>query len=194
MLDRVTITGADDQTPIGWMAEVSGRWPFVEWGVLVSKSHEGSPRYPSRAWIGELSQVAQGDNLMRLSMHVCGSWARLIFAGALDWTLLPQIRNYVQRVQVNGVPPEDIEPGVWDLRDRVKQFIFQHPTASGFADLCVARDVDAVRLFDLSGGRGATLRKWEDVADEYVGYAGAINPATVVEDVRTIMEFRQRRF
>jgi hypothetical protein len=46
MLERVTITGADDSTSIDEMLALSRRFPFVEWGILVSKRHEGSYRFP----------------------------------------------------------------------------------------------------------------------------------------------------
>jgi len=46
-LDRVTITGADDQTSIAQMAEFSDMFSFVEWGILVSRSQEGAARFPS---------------------------------------------------------------------------------------------------------------------------------------------------
>lgn len=51
MLERVTITGADDSTDISQLVELSQEFPFVEWGILVSRRSEGGPRFPSREWI-----------------------------------------------------------------------------------------------------------------------------------------------
>jgi hypothetical protein len=45
ILDRVTITGADDDVDIGDLVDLSARYPFVEWGILSSSSrraHRGS--------------------------------------------------------------------------------------------------------------------------------------------------------
>ena len=35
-------------------------------------------------------------------MHICGKWAREIFAGTVDWAELPSIKDSVRRVQING--------------------------------------------------------------------------------------------
>ena len=36
ILDRVTITGADDSIHVEQLAELSQAYPYVEWGILVS--------------------------------------------------------------------------------------------------------------------------------------------------------------
>ena len=38
-LTRVTITGADDSVEPRALAELSEAFPFVEWGLLMSKGH-----------------------------------------------------------------------------------------------------------------------------------------------------------
>ena len=51
ILDRVTITGADDSIKATDLIPLSKRFPFVEWGILLSKNNEGSFRFPTRDWI-----------------------------------------------------------------------------------------------------------------------------------------------
>src|SRR5690349_12200425 len=102
MLDRVTITGADDQVDPLAMLDLSVTFPWLEWGLLVSRSNEGKPRYPSHLWQKKLLTYA---HRMNLSMHVCGKWAQAIFQGDVIWTELPPIRTVVQRIQINGAPP-----------------------------------------------------------------------------------------
>ena len=55
-----TLTGADDSTNIAELLALSEILPFVEWGVLVSPSHTGTGRYPSRGWIEKLVAATQG--------------------------------------------------------------------------------------------------------------------------------------
>ncbi len=93
MLDRVTITGADDTVDINELVLLTDDFPFVEWGVLLSQSRMGQPRYPTFNWIKRLLEaknayivnkiehmpgkwVGQTAKLFNLSGHLCGRWVR----------------------------------------------------------------------------------------------------------------------
>lgn len=183
VLDRVTITGADDNVDPLVMLDLSLAHPYLEWGILASRSREGSPRYPSRQWQEELLRVNR-EGRMNLAMHVCGKWARGIFAGTVEWRELPPIRTVVQRIQINGTPPGDVtsvyatgacNPGT--------QFIVQHPRAAEYLLACKASNINCAPLFDDSGGGGLQVRAWSGMPDyEYVGYAGGVG-----EPVRKII-------
>ena len=80
-LHRVTITGADDNTKPDLMYDLSVSYPFVEWGILVSKKHVGRPRFPGMEWVGRLVRTRPFGDKMSLSLHVCGQWARDLLAG-----------------------------------------------------------------------------------------------------------------
>ena len=82
-LKRVTITGADDSTSIPELVNLSKEFPFVEWGILVSKRHEGEFRFPSRHWIERFSDVA-GRAKLNVSTHVCGVWVRQMFVRGVE--------------------------------------------------------------------------------------------------------------
>jgi hypothetical protein len=190
MLDRVTITGADDNTDILEMLDLALSYPWLEFGILVSRSREGSPRYPSRQW---QEQLLKSAHRMNLSMHVCGHWARSIFPGTVDWAELPPIRTVAQRIQINGPVPVDLDalgacnPGT--------QFIVQYPRAASYLHACQAVGINCAPLFDESGGEGRQVRAWSDIPDcDYVGYAGGIGPDDVKETVGSIMTFRQGPF
>ena len=47
-LHTVTITGTDDSTNMADLVALSREFPFVEWAILVSESHEGGFRFPTR--------------------------------------------------------------------------------------------------------------------------------------------------
>jgi hypothetical protein len=71
-LRYVTITGADDKTPPRSLVKLAKDFPFVEWGLLLSRTRTGlEPRYPSLNWLSEVSNYE-----VNKSVHVCGSLAR----------------------------------------------------------------------------------------------------------------------
>ena len=45
------MTGADDSVDPKELFRISEKYPFVEWGILFSKSATGRYRYPSKEWI-----------------------------------------------------------------------------------------------------------------------------------------------
>jgi hypothetical protein len=192
LLDRVTITGADDSTDPLEMLDLALAYPWLEFGILVSASREGSPRYPSRGWCAELARVNRMGR-MRLSMHVCGRWARELFLGDLDWTELPPIRYTVPRIQVNGkADPKAVFPlGAYSDT----QIIVQYPSAREYMTTSRSYGMDCVPLLDASGGAGRVEREWTDLPGlGYVGYAGGIGPDNVADAVKQISEMRSGPF
>ena len=64
MLTRVTITGADDAVDPGALVALSAEFPFVEWGILFSKSREGEARYPSAEWAARIGRLFDENPLI----------------------------------------------------------------------------------------------------------------------------------
>lgn len=81
----VTFTGADDAVDPNDLAAISREYPFVEWGILLSKSNAGRPRYPSRDWIQQAEKIFRSQSL-QASGHICGSWMRDLCGG--DFSVL----------------------------------------------------------------------------------------------------------
>ena len=196
MLDRVTITGADDATDPLEMLDLALAYPWLEFGILVSRSREGSPRYPSREWQERLLTHA---HRMRLSMHVCGAWARCLLAGDIRWSALPVVRDAVRRVQINGDTPQlprlSASGLAMEISDRRLQLVFQYPRAMEYISACRDMGLNCAPLFDESGGQGRQVRAWSDLPDwDYMGYAGGIGPEDAAETIGTIMAFRKGPF
>lgn len=61
IIDKVTMTGADDSVDVKEMLKISTECPQVEWGILASESKMGLPRYPTNHWIGRLVQRLRGQ-------------------------------------------------------------------------------------------------------------------------------------
>lgn len=191
MLDRVTITGADDNTSVKEMAALSAEFPFVEWGILVSKKREGTRRYPGSDWHGllwnESSDQYESGNRMKFSMHVCGSWARQIFAGETNWSELPLTKYLATRIQINGTPGTSSTGKSLAAWKTLKQYIVQYPRAHDFIAGGRVCGFDMVPLFDESGGEGIVRESWPPPVDgAYCGYAGGIGPDNVVDVVGKI--------
>ncbi len=87
MIDRVTLTGADDKTDVEEMAALTDEFaPMIEWGILVSESSGGHSRFPSLQWQADFYEkwVDERPVEAQLSIHVCGKWVREICRG--NWT------------------------------------------------------------------------------------------------------------
>lgn len=184
----VTITGADDAVDPHQLAHLSRFYRFVEWGVLFSEKRRGSPRYPSLRWVRTLEDLAQ-DRRLFLSMHLCGSEARIATARPTEfWP-----GSAWRRVQINGY-----EPGTANEKWRRSRFDLGGGH-DGFRWILQARSeqtidavwtdalaADAYVLYDPSGGAGKGPTSWPEMPDGS-GFAGGIGPDNVEEVLRSIL-------
>jgi len=201
-LDRVTITGADDSVEPSDLLALSREHPFVEWGLLVSASNTGTPRFPSYRWLLSLVEqcivAAVNYREPRLSLHFCGRWVRGLLLGQQPegmphWFTGPQF----QRMQLNfhgeTLPcvPEAFGKALGDFQD--KQIIFQIDGHMGQSFLASVADergnpFDAVPLFDCSHGAGVLPGTWPApfCPKTYHGYAGGLGPDNLAEQLPLI--------
>lgn len=203
ILDRVTMTGADDSVCPEQLLDISAEYPFVEWGILVSESQTGRRRFPSRDWMRDLIHLANGlgDGWgFKLSLHICGKWVRNICKG--DFSILDEVLpggaghklwGCFQRVQLNFHAYEHLidDPAFTESLRRHcdgKQVIFQcdgvndHLASAAYDD-----GIDAVPLYDRSGGAGVLPGEWPNgLAGIYCGYAGGLSPENVAEQIPLI--------
>lgn len=191
MLHTVTITGAADDTDIAAMTALSVEFPFVEWGILISKSQEGSGRFPSRDWIETFSRAAF-NNDFRASTHICGEWVRSLLVGQIDWYEIP-LSTYLfsDRAQLNThgyTHAYDSEK--FDVLKRLPggSVIFQWDEANDRIPYdAQARGVETEILFDLSAGAGILPDEWPAPKPGLrCGYAGGLGPDNVEEQLQKI--------
>ncbi|HUV96995.1 MAG TPA: hypothetical protein VMV98_05955 [Acidobacteriaceae bacterium] len=196
-LDRVTITGADDSVKPSDLYDLSRRFQFVEWGILVSKNSAGTRRFPSPDWITSLMGPAY-DIPMRFSMHVCGSWLRRLLTGHNE--IAKQLLCYdFQRVQLN-FHAEDLPVDEGRLADVLfeafgkREIIFQIDGNRGQEYLAIVGDgkqaFTPLPLFDCSHGAGVLAKEWPkpfDV-DTYHGYAGGLGPDNLADQIPLIAQ------
>jgi len=206
-MDRVTITGADDSIEPAYLLELSAEFPWVEWGILISESRTGSPRFPSAGWRSRLQSLCAKTGVM-LSAHLCGFWVRQLLLGVN--LLPPSTLDRYQRVQLNfhaentKCNPAKFAATLEAIQTR-REWIFQIDGNGGnchLENLGGESDIiDAVALFDISGGAGILPREWpapqylhidpgphgEGVESyRYHGYAGGLGPDNLAEQIPLI--------
>jgi hypothetical protein len=185
-LDRVTITGAYDLVDPGDLAGLSREFPFVEWGILLSRKKSGVPKFPCRHWIDELAALADSHRFA-LAGHLCGDWARQIaMQGRADvFRERPELLRYFPRIQINCQPSHPSPLFNNALSPFENEFIFQLGSASMAAEtdlraLRRATQLNVSILFDASGGNGVVPAEWPKPIEHFrVGYAGGLGPATL---------------
>lgn len=200
ILDRVTVTGADNSIKPEELMELSIRFPFVEWGILFSKNNEGAFRFPTRAWVETLVNDVKGrlyPHKLNLSGHICGRWVRDICEG--NWTIvseMPQLLHSFQRLQLNFHAQvhrlnrqKFFYGGIEFLQTYNSSLIFQMDNVNNSL-LHEAKEMGIVGnpLFDLSGGAGILPSSWPKAEGFYTGYAGGLSPDNVAEQIEKIKQ------
>jgi len=194
-LRYVTITGADDSCRPEDLVALSSDWPFLEFGILLSASAMGGPRFPSAIWLRKFVDVWRPD--VRVSCHLCGRWLRNLLSGG-DTAFMGSVGRLVwelfSRLQLNfHARPHRVE---WEAflgaTDALRafglsQFIFQFDAVNdGLLDAARAH-LDAVPLFDRSGGAGIVPESWpEPLPGVLCGYAGGLGPQNVRDELSRI--------
>lgn len=203
ILDRVTLTGADDSIDPDKLEEISQEYPYVEFGILFSKSQEGSPRFPSKKWVEKLiarDKAAQ----MCLSAHLCGSWVRsLLEEGRWKWIeRFSHNTIFFNRIQLNFHADLHKIQSLKFLRalrqEDLVQYIFQLDNVNNDVLSFVRQaKIDAVGLFDTSGGAGILPVSWPEPIKEndlpiYSGYAGGLSVENLKENLEKITDIADK--
>lgn len=192
---KVTITGADDSVTALDMKDITERFPYVEWGILLSRSQEGSPRFPSKDWLDQLADMTQVGAQLVLSGHLCGAWVRdIIDGGDLFVKDRASITYLFKRYQLNfhafahWTDPASLSAGLSKFQ-REPQFIFQFDEVNNpLLQYALQEGYNAVPLFDTSGGAGVLPTEWPAFIGTYCGYAGGLSPDNLEEQMEKILE------
>lgn len=194
ILDRVTLTGADDSVDPRDLLALSRAFPFVEWGILYGSS-QGRPRYPSLAWIDRLRGLAFDAGIARvdlnLSAHLCSKWVRdFVLEGEYTFGA-SHVDTFFKRVQLNFHAhhhPANVKFVERMRAIKGKEFIFQMDEVNDqLWSSAWQSDLPAVPLFDTSGGAGILPGAWpKPYRGVYNGYAGGLGPDNLASQLRSI--------
>lgn len=194
ILRKVTLTGIDEKTNLDKLEQLTHKYPFVEWGVLLSHDRMGKdPRYPSIEWIKTLQPY-----VFPLSGHLCGRWVRdFIDDGTafMDYAdIYPVLLDLFQRVQLNishlltKLDARKLKQSISKPSVAHWRFIVQvgdSGVPSWFDDM----DVDY--LHDCSGGRGVTADFLPAANGGNIGYAGGLKPENLEAELARIAAVAQ---
>ena len=205
MLDRVSLTGADDQVDPGHLVRMSREHPLVEWAILYFPEREGTPRNPSAAWRKQLID----QQPPRIAVHLFGEQ---VFRELLDRSRrVARLRDLARydRIQLN------VNARARLFSDMEVFTLYRMLLAGGFTviaqyheatqaiinELLLTVDSDERSrlhvLFDCSKGRGVLPDAWPsplliDSEPLYCGYAGGLGPSVLERQLPSIATAARR--
>jgi len=192
-INAVTVTGADDSIRPEELVSIEADFPFVEFGILLSKKQQGSKRFPSRQWLEELYTLWRQEKLT-LSGHICGKWVRELCLGNPDFFHeFGYIETMFQRLQLNFHAehhPFDAErlSKIFRQWSACRSIIFQMDGTNPkiFHSMYGRWNIYVFPLYDLSGGAGLLPDKWPKQTNIYSGYAGGLSPRNLEKQLEKI--------
>ncbi|MFC1789749.1 hypothetical protein ACFLYY_02095 [Patescibacteria group bacterium] len=192
----VTVTGADDSIMPEELISIAEDYPFVEFGILLSKNQQGGKRFPSREWLEELYILWLNEKIV-LSGHLCGEWVRLLCLGMPNffeefgygylWKMFErfQLNFHAEPHRIN----EEKFSRIFKKYIDSKPIIFQIDGENNniFHSMRTKRKTQAFPLFDLSGGAGVIPKEWpKQQLNQYCGYAGGLSPSNLKKEMERI--------
>ncbi len=187
-INKVTMTGADDSISPNDLIEISKKYPFVEWGILVSRNSQGTNRFPSIDWMNKLSAYNTG---IQLSCHVCGTYVKEVLMGSHRFkSEIGNIWNDFQRIQINThAQKHQFEyDAIVGLKSLNKEIIFQFDGANQtILAYALLNNVNCSTLYDMSHGNGILPKEWpKPIEGVKCGYAGGLSPDNIKQQIELI--------
>lgn len=189
-ITKVTMTGADNSIAPEKLFEITRKYPFVEWGILVSRNSQGNNRFPSKLWMDKL---ALEKYYLDLSCHLCGTYVKEILMGSTRFiNELGDIWKRFSRVQINthGIHHQYDKHGLIQVltEHSDKEFIFQYDNVNKqIVDAVSPSCKNISALFDLSHGAGILPKEWvKPLEGIKCGYAGGLSPENVQQQIKLI--------
>jgi phosphoribosylanthranilate isomerase len=185
-INKLTITGPDDNTDPLDLVRLSNEYPFVEWGILFSGSKVGQQRYPTLNWVDNL---VHGFSDVSLSAHFCGQYAKDVLNNK-NYSAIGWLPKRFKRVQLNYNFARSSGYDLQHLVEFVKYFsnksiILQYnkSNAERLDRLLLDELPDTINfLYDSSGGNGKVIESiGSNIKDHYTGYSGGLSPDNIEE-------------
>lgn len=214
MLNKVTLTGADDSVSPQEIIKLSNEFDFVEFGILIGSGIKGSSRFPSVCWINKLCELARNQPKQpHLAIHACGESldglltkindpkkkCRLFNKLGGDIREFKRIQLNFHGGEINFRESENLKNNLLEYTQQVNwtpEVIYQLDGVNDW--LYENNDVKDNRefprneesgLFDRSHGAGVTPDSWpKPVHKTKYGWAGGIGPDNIVESIKKINE------
>lgn len=195
MMDRCTLTGADDSIPQELLWDLAKPYQFdsrqgqVEWGILYSRSQQGTGRYPSFSWIETLVRcvaVHEPHERPKFALHVCGKAVEDFVQGIGHVT---EVARHFDRVQLNFQAANYSLPTLRAMlnRNAGRCIITQYNDGNQHLAGVLTSSFNHAVLFDSSGGQGIERSNWPaPLPAVYCGYAGGLGPDNIQQQLTRI--------
>jgi len=191
-INKITFTGADDNTEVTDLIEISKDYPMVEWGLLYSEKRFGTERYPSEKKFRDLL-----NHNYQKSLHLCGKAARDFIQKGNVNAVVYSYGQICDRIQLNfndRKTPVDLDnfkkslkafniPIILQVNSANNEFISRILKIQTFGKI-----YDEFHyLFDASGGNGKEINEIpQPLFNVYCGYAGGLNPDNLKEKLELL--------
>ncbi len=195
-LSKVAITGADDSVSPQDLFDLSVKYPYVEWAILMGREYQGKKRFPSASWLNNFSANCKD---LQIAGHLCGKYVNEFLEAKLQFIDEDfYFWNVAQRMQVNthGVyhplaNPEMLKNwGFAHLPENIEEVIFQIDDVNHHIRLFAEQNIDNREisgLYDLSHGAGISPDHWPVLSPTFKrGYAGGLGPDNIEEQLEKI--------
>lgn len=190
-LSHFTLTGVDESTDLWRLADLSARFPFVEWGFLYSPKRQGMPgRYPSVDTI--LRAFRELPPHVRVALHVCGQGVPDLLDGEpVVHELVTAVARRQGRIQLNFNQRRNqldlARMGKWLAKHDGLTVITQHNAANAAVYEAFRDHGNHAVLFDASGGQGLSPEVWPvPLLGVSCGYAGGLGPENLRQELDLI--------
>lgn len=185
-----TLTGIDQSVPLESLRQLAQEYPFVEFGVLYSKSRAGKGRYPELDWIEYLANNAEELGLPRLALHICGAAVAEFIAGG-D---IVKLASKFGRIQLNfrseKFETDAIVRAIQGVAPQSRVITQVNDANANLGERLRYRNCyNHEMLFDKSGGNGISPAEWPPVdrfSGSKHGYAGGLGPENLAAELPRI--------
>jgi phosphoribosylanthranilate isomerase len=209
MLTHISITGADNNTSIDKLVELSQKYPYAEWGILYFPEKEGAKRNPTKDWRNDFLSSMPKD---KTAIHLCGEDVfNEILSDNFDNSELKEELSRFGRIQLN-INARKLKNLFTD--DQITQ-IYKKLLACNFRIIAQYNPVSekAINSFintnevnynyfdillDSSLGKGVVPENWS-VPELFksgvtLGFAGGLNPENIHDNYLKINKITNSKY
>lgn len=191
------LCGIDDTVNIQDLLNISKKYPFLEWGILLRSDLEGVARYPTADWINDfLQRRSKCGYSVNVAGHLCGNRVIELLSG--DYQYIEYLKSHkFNRLQVNATAINGVRLNGGSLSLYYKNLI---TAVRAFPELewiiqrnaetesfCQVIETNATNyrnisfLFDSSCGTGKLSLDFPDPPKGFMcGYAGGISHENIL--------------
>jgi len=187
-----TLTGIDQSVSLEALRQLVQEYPFVEFGVLYSKTRAGKGRYPALDWIDYLANNAEELGLPRLALHICGTAVGEFIEGG-D---IVQLASKFGRIQLNfrseKFETDAIVRAIQLVAPQCRVITQVNDANANLGERLRYRNCyNHEMLFDKSGGKGISPDDWpavDRISGGKYGYAGGLGPENLAAELPRIAQ------